>query len=247
MTEALRWLARYALWVYLLTALGALVFTWRAISYARVQRQLPFRTQREEFQQLWQRSRIVSLIFLALGAVVYISSTWVVPALPVITPTARPIGLYTPTPTPTATSTPTVTPTPGPTPEKPPTPTPTPTPIPPTRTPSPEDYLADCSSPNAQVVEPVAGSTVKGLVELRGTARTLSFSHYTFEVIRPGETEPRIITQFNVPVVNGSLGFWDVSDPERYPPGGPYRFRLVVADIYGNISLCTIPVNIAQP
>lgn len=247
MNEALRWLARYALWIYLLSALGALIFMLRAFISERQHHLMPFRTQREEARQQEQRARIVSMIFMALGMVVYISSTWVVPTLPVATPTQRPIGLYTPTPTPTPTLTPTITPTPSPTPEVPPTPTPTPTPIPPTRTPSPEDYLADCPSPNAQVVEPVAGSTVRGIVEVRGTARALSFAHYTFEVVRPGEDEPHIITQFNVPVTNGPLGFWDVSDAERYPPGGPYRFRLVVSDIYGNISLCTIPVNIAQP
>lgn len=247
MTEALRWLARYALWVYLIAAGGALVFAWRALGFARAQALAPFRTQKEEARLAWQRARIVSFIFMLLGVVVFVSSTWVVPTLPVITPTPRPIGLRTPTPTPTPTLTPTITPTPSPTPEVPPTPTPTPTPVPPTRTPSPEDYLASCPSPNAQVLEPVAGSTISGIIEVRGTARMLSFSHYTFEVIRPGEREPRIITQFNVPVVNGALGFWDVSDPDLYPSGGPYRFRLVVSDIYGNISLCTIPVNIAHP
>jgi hypothetical protein len=48
-------------------------------------------------------------------------------------------------------------------------------------------------------------------------------------------------------VINGFLGTWDISDPSRYPPGGPYRFQLVVVDIYGNTTTCTIPVDIVAP
>ena len=50
-------------------------------------------------------------------------------------------------------------------------------------------------------------------------------------------------------IANACAGFliWDVSDPNRYPPGGPYLFRLVVVDIYGNTSICTVPVNIVAP
>ncbi|MFN2108068.1 MAG: hypothetical protein ACK2UI_00275, partial [Anaerolineae bacterium] len=62
-----------------------------------------------------------------------------------------------------------------------------------------------------------------------------------------GSDTPNFVSQYDTAVINGLLGTWDVSDPSRYPPGGPYRFQLVVVDIYGNTTMCTIPVNIVAP
>jgi hypothetical protein len=125
-----------------------------------------------------------------------------------------------------------------------PTATPSPTPTPP----APEAYQPDCPAPSAQVISPVAGSVLDGVVEIRGTATVNAFSFYKFEVEFPGSDYPTFIGQYNTPVENGTLGSWDVGDRTIYPSGGPYRFRLMVEDIYGNTTLCVIPVNLgAQP
>jgi hypothetical protein len=79
-----------------------------------------------------------------------------------------------------------------------------------------------------------------------GTASINAFSYYRFEVEFPGSETPNFIAQYDEAIENGTLGVWDVTDPDLYPPGGPYRFQLVVVDIYGNTTTCTIPVNIVE-
>ena len=94
---------------------------------------------------------------------------------------------------------------------------------------------------------PTAGSDLSGEVTVEGTANTNAFSFYKFEVQFPGSDTPNFVSQYETAVENGPLGIWDVSDPNRYPPGGPYLFRLVVVDIYGNTTICTVPVDIVAP
>lgn len=258
MTSILVWLTQYALAIYLVCLVGAIAYGSAALAARRRLSAAQFSLEREMGQQQVTRAWLMTALFLALGGIVFLASAFVTPSLP--TPNAGTpvsgVGL-TPMPTATPTASPTVTPTVAitltatapitgdvaATPEGP-TPTPTPTPE---ATPLPPDaYQPDCPSPNAQVVGPVAGATIWGQIEVRGTAAINSFAYYKFEVVFPGSDAPNFVAQYDTPIESGVLGIWDVSDPGLYPPGGPYRFRLVVVDIYGNTATCIVPLNIGD-
>jgi hypothetical protein len=264
MTTVLSWLGRQALWIGVICLLGALGYVATAISTRRRRDVAQFSLEREVYQQRMTRAWLTATLFLVLGAAVFLLRAYLLPTLPV-TETPSPtlgVGLFTLTPTPLGPiGTPGVE-TPGVgTPASPLTATemlttvvipatqPTPTDIVlPTNTLIPPDvYQPDCPAAEAQLTLPTAGSDVAGEVQVAGTANVNAFSYYKFEVQFPGSDTPNFVSQYDTAVTNGTLGTWDVSDPGRYPPGGPYRFQLVVVDIYGNTTTCTIPLNIVAP
>ncbi len=275
MTTVLRWLTRQAIFVYLACIVGAVLYALTGLAARRKRESAQFSLERDISRQKMLRSFLISALFLVLAVIVFLIANYVEPWLqdvPETTPTL--VGILTLTPTPlilptadltagaaapnelnSATSTAELNGDSGlgegdvvtqtvvaplldvatPTPVQLPTPTEAELPQP------------DCPSPNAQLVLPVAGADVSGLVEVRGTATMNAFSYYKFEAQFPGSDTPNFVSQYDIPVQNDLLGYWDVSDPARYPRGGFYRFRLVVVDIYGNTAICTIPVRIVEP
>ncbi len=258
MTIVLSWLGRQALWIGVICLLGALGYVVTAISTKRRRDVAQFSLEREVYQQRMTRAWFTAVLFLGLGVAVFVVRTYMLPTLPVTStpvPTVG-VGLFTLTPTPLRPlGTPGIEPPPPLTatemlttvviPAVQPTPTdfvlPTATSVP------PDVYQPDCPVAEAQLTLPTAGSNVSGEVQVAGTASVNAFSYYKFEVQFPGSDTPNFVSQYNTAVTNGFLGTWDVSDPARYPPGGPYRFQLVVVDIYGNTTTCTIPVNVVAP
>ncbi|HOU13390.1 MAG TPA: hypothetical protein PKZ84_09730 [Anaerolineae bacterium] len=259
MTVVLTWLGRQALWVGLICLLGTLGYVVTAISTKRRRDIAQFSLEREVYQQRLTRAWLMATLFLLLGGVVLIVRAFVAPLLPAATtptPTLG-VGLFTVTPAPLTATLPSavinpaapltatvpitsvVISAPQATPTAMVTETPTPTP--------PDVYQPDCPSPEAQLTLPTAGGNLSGEVRVEGTANINAFSYYKFEVQFPGSDTPNFVSQYDAAVINGFLGVWDVSDPSRYPPGGPYRFQLVVVDIYGNTTTCTVPVNIVAP
>ena len=245
MTVILEWLSQQVIWISLVCLIGAVAYAVTAIIARRRRDHAQFTLEREIYHQRMSRSLLVAGLFLALAGVVFwVSVYWSPPsdAATEVTPTPS-SGLFTLTPadgdTTVLTRTQALTEVVVSAPEVgTPTPVLTPTPV-------PEDVmLPDCPHPGAQVTYPVAGSDLSGVVEVEGTAIVNAFSYYRFEVEFPGSDVPNFVSQYDEPVENGSLGTWDVSDPTVYPPGGPYRFKLAVVDIYGNTTTCTIPVNI---
>ncbi len=247
----LAWLGRQALFIYIICLIVAFAYVVAATNMRRRRDAAQFSLEREVHHQRMTRSWLMAALSLALGGLIFIIRTFVLPPLPVpqtATPTAR-VGLYTPTPETVIVSTPEVTATQvltevvvsAPTVVATNTPEPSPTPPPQALT------QPDCPSPASQITSPVAGSKLSGVVEINGTATLNAFSYYKFEVVFPGADTPNFISQYITPVENGYLGPWDISDPTLYPPGGPYLFQLVVVDIYGNTTSCTIPVNIVAP
>jgi hypothetical protein len=195
------------------------------------------------------RAWLVAGLFLALaGAVFMVSMVWLpAEADDASRPATPQSGLFTLTP-PAATPAGTLSAT-GPLTQvivSAPEPLGTVTPVP-TFTPVPPELMQpDCPDPGAQLTFPVAGSDLSGIVEVLGTAQVNAFSYYRFDVKFPGTETPNFVAQYDDAVENGVLGTWDISDSSRYPPGGPYRFQLVVVDIYGNTTTCTIPINIVS-
>ena len=258
MTVVLSWLGRQALWIGLICLLGALGYVISAASIKRKRDAAQFSLEREVHQQRLTRTWLMAALFLSLGAVVFLLRAYIIPLAPVAeapTPTLG-VGLFTVTPAALSPATPAAG-TPAPSLDATGTmtsvvvsaPQPTPTNVPTASpTPVPQDvYQPDCPSPSAQLTLPTAGSDLSGEVAVEGTANTNAFSYYKFEVQFPGSDTPNFVSQYETSVENGPLGVWDVSDASRYPPGGPYLFRLVVVDIYGNTTICTVPVDIVAP
>ena len=241
------WLARHAVVLYLVSLVGAGGYLLSALAAHRQIEEAQFSLERERLRRRERRAVLVAMLFLLLGLLIFAVSHFLAndvgPVLP--TPTEAAVGITPlPTATPTASPTPTAAaatlPAAG-------TPIPSPTPAPPTATPTlPPPPPPDCPSPEVQVILPTAGSVVSGKVEVRGTVAINAFAYYKFEVIFPDREEPNFIARFDTPVENGLLGYWDVSDAQAYPDGGPYRFRLVAVDIYGNTTNCVVPVYISH-
>jgi hypothetical protein len=247
MTVILDWLSQQVIWISLICLIGAIGYIITAISAKRRRDISQFSLERDVYHQRMTRAWLVAGLFLALaGTVFVVSMIWLPDESDEELASATPrSGLFTLTPpattvdgTLTATGPLTQVIVSAPEPLGTMTPVPTFTPVP------PELMQPDCPNPGAQLTFPVAGSDLSGIVEVLGTARINAFSYYRFDVRFPGADTPNFVAQYDEAVENGVLGTWDVSDPSRYPPGGPYRFQLVVVDIYGNTTTCTIPVNI---
>jgi hypothetical protein len=259
MNVILYWLSQQVIWISAICLIGALGYAATAVIAKRRRDIAQFTLEREIYHQRMSRAFLVTALFLALAATVFVVNTNWNPAdapTDVTTPTPS-SGLFTLTPEPvqlgtraTLTNTDVITQSESPSVviSAPDAPAPAaegaesgaPTPI-------PQELLQpNCPSPGSQLTSPVAGSNLSGIVSVAGTADTNAFSYYRFEVIFPGSNVANFIAQIDQSVDNGVLGSWDVSDPSRYPPGGPYRFQLVVVDIYGNTITCTIPVNIVS-
>jgi len=251
MSVVLTWLGQQAFWIGLICLLGAFGYVVTAISTKRKRDTAQFSLEREVHHQRMVRNWMMAALFVALGALVLLVRSSIAPVIPTVeapTPTLSaglftpvPFGLMTPTPTLAATGTVTAVVVAAP--------QPTPTEVQPAATPTlipPDVYQPDCPSPDAQLTLPTAGGDLMGEVTVEGTANTNAFSFYKFEVQFPSSDTPNFVSQYETAVENGVLGVWDVSDPSRYPPGGPYLFRLVVVDIYGNTTICTVPVDIVE-
>lgn len=258
MLTLLEWLARQAMLFYVACGVGASAYVLVALAARRRAAAAQFTLERELTQQQQTRAWVMVGLFVVLGLVIFavqaLYGTGGIPTTP--PPSPPPVGI---TPLPTATPTPAPTPTPtlatppfegeaptatltGPVSNATPTAaTPTETPAP-TATPLPPLEPPNCPSPDVQITAPVAGSSVKGTVEVWGTAQINAFAYYKFEIQFQGSTMPNFIAQFERPVSNGILGYWTIT--EQYPVGGPHRFRLVAVDIYGNTTNCIIPIFI---
>ncbi len=247
MNIILSWLSRQVIWIGVICLLGAVGYSASAVLAKRRRDTAQFTLERDIYQQRMARAGLVTLLFLTLAAAVFAIRVYWAPT-PADDVTAQPTpssGLFTLTPAPNSSNPPisasgTVTQVVISAPESLGTPTPQ---LAPTAV-SQESLQPDCPDPGAQLTFPTAGSDLSGVVEVLGTASVNAFSYYRFEVIFPGSETPNFVAQIDKSVDNGSLGFWDISDATRYPPDEPYRFRLVVVDIYGNTTSCVIPVNI---
>ncbi|NLE99911.1 MAG: hypothetical protein GX601_02935 [Anaerolineales bacterium] len=107
MTIVLRWLVGNSWILYVLCAIGALIYLGRALAAQRERRLAVFSLERETAGSRLVQSLIVMVVFAALGALIYIGVTVLVPEVapfasePLPEPTAS-SGLETPTPTPTS-------------------------------------------------------------------------------------------------------------------------------------------------
>jgi hypothetical protein len=247
-----RLIARYAILLYALCALGVLFYAWTAFQARRKKDVAIFSLEREDAANQGLRSWLMAGVCVLLALGVYGVGKFVVPNLPLeqaeeepmisllFTPTAVPTlpvaSTATAAPTATLGSVPTVAPIATPLNRAPDTPVPTPTvdgvggPL-----------VASCTSAGTQILSPQNGDHLSGVVQVLGTASLPEFSFYKFEIQWPDSEEWVTLQSFEQPVAGGVLGAWDTT-PEAYSPG-TYKFRLVVVDKTGNFpDPCVISV-----
>jgi len=104
---------------------------------------------------------------------------------------------------------------------------------------TPQIVPPSCPDPSAQLTAPGVNQVIRGPVEVRGTAQIADFDYYKFEFrVAGSDSEWAFLQRHNDPVVEGTLGTWDVS----MLPDGEYEFRLVVVRRDGNYKICATQV-----
>ncbi len=99
-----------------------------------------------------------------------------------------------------------------------------------------------CENPSATLTAPAGGERIAGSYEVRGTANTVNFAFYKFEISGVGTGGEWLSLDVGTdPVIDGFLGSFDSSAREA----GEYAFRLVVLDNAGNFPPpCIVPITI---
>ena len=97
----------------------------------------------------------------------------------------------------------------------------------PTRTATPVPL---CPNPQVRITEPGSGATLRGTVDIQGSANVDRFDYYKFEWRPEGDQTWSFLVRFEQPVSNGVLMTWDTA---AVPPGACW-LRLVVVDQTGN-------------
>jgi hypothetical protein len=101
-----------------------------------------------------------------------------------------------------------------------------------------------CIPGQIDITTPKPGDTLKGSIELVGSANIPNFGFYKYEFAPSGSDNWATIVAFNQAIQDGNLGNWDTS---AITPGD-YQLRLVVSDNQGNnLPACVVPVRIIAP
>jgi murein DD-endopeptidase MepM/ murein hydrolase activator NlpD len=96
-----------------------------------------------------------------------------------------------------------------------------------------------CSAPGVLITQPLAGTTLNGVVEVRGTANITDFASYRLEIRASGDPNYREIVRVTQPVSDNVL--WQL-DTDAFAPGN-YLLRLTaLTRRRGFPQPCTIPL-----
>jgi hypothetical protein len=110
--------------------------------------------------------------------------------------------------------------------------------------PTPTIQATGCIPGQIDITSPKPGDTLKGSIDLTGSANIPNFGFYKYEFAPLGSDTWATIVADNKIVQDGKLGNWDTS---AITPGD-YQLRLVVSDNQGNnFPACIIPVRIIAP
>lgn len=231
--EALRFFRAYELWIYLLLALGGLIYVRKFILAWEDLRAAAFGLERESAQARVNQAAGMFVLFLMIAIAEFSMVTFVAPSFPGSSP------LGTPTLDLLATTTSTLSPnevqeavsmqeaatTPG-----------TPTAVLP--------RSEGCVPGQVLITEPLDGAEISGLIGLKGTANTPNFGFYKYEVARPDDDVWTTIQAGRDIKIDSDLGQWDT----RTLASGDYMLRLVVTDNLGEaLPPCVIQVRVNNP
>jgi hypothetical protein len=231
MEEALRFFRAYEVWIYLLLALGGLIYVRKFILAWGELRGAGFGLERESAQSRLNQAAAVLVLLLTMAIAEFVLVSFVAPtvpgAIPILTPTLDLLA------TPTTTLAP-VTPQPGE------TPLPDTTPI----TPTQAVAAAGCIPGQIFIAYPQEGDEISGAVEISGTVDIPNFGFYKLEMKRPEETSWLTILAGNQLRRQEVLGIWNTS---LLPPGY-HQLGLVVTDNQGNSNpSCVTQVRVTNP
>jgi hypothetical protein len=225
MEEALVFIERQQVWIFLLLGIFALIYLRQMLLAVQEARASVYGLEKE--RSLGKLRRAAAMLTLAGAGLVatLVITTFVSPRVPL---SARPTAI----PTVSLLSSP-----------SPPAPAQAPGGLPPTSVPEPGLDGSGCLNPQATLTSPVEGQSLTGMVEVRGTADIVDFALYKYEYRSSSAGSVwRSISAGTQPVVDGVLGSWDTSLvlPDEY------LFRLVVTDTAGNAPLpCVIKLYVA--
>ena len=231
MEEALRFFRAYEVWVYLLLALGGLIYVRKFILAWGELRGAGFGLERESAQSRLNQSAAVLVLLLTMAISEFVLVSFIAPtvpgAIPILTPTLDLLA------TPTTTLAP-VTPQPGE------TALPDTTPITPTQVVA----GAGCVPGQIFIAYPLEGDEISGAVEISGTVDIPNFGFYKLEMKRPEETNWLTILAGNQIRRQEILGIWNTS---LLPPGY-HQLGLVVTDNQGKSNPpCVTQVRVTNP
>ncbi len=238
-----RFLAKYAIWLYAICVL-ILFFALSKAQKARRDQQSIFPLEKESANKRLRQAMFSIGLVLAVAAGIFYINSYLGPTVieldetPTSTPTTS-VLFATPTNRPLPSSvpeTPTVTPTLTRRPRL------TPQNIEPTETPTPQVIAPNCPNPGVRITSPGVNAVLNGNVEIRGSASIENFGYYKFEFksLSTADEWHHVYTN-EQPVGDGVLGYWNVAPL----PAGEYLFQLVVVDATGNYPPpCQVRVNV---
>jgi len=236
MANLVQFVARIAIFIYALVAVGVF-FALRSYFQARRARRLSIYALEREASQTSQRRAFNTMLLLILSAAaVYVITNIVEPNLaesPIVTPEPTPVVFVEEesTATPFLLLYPTITPT---------------IPLAPAEAAdSPEtaeEVVDGCSIIGATITSPAPGDIVGGQVAVEGEMNVLNFAQYKFEVNGAGTGGVWVVVgTYNSPVPRGYLGTWDTTS---LAPGA-YTLRLVTIRADGTyLTPCEVPVTV---
>lgn len=231
MEEALRFFRAYEVWVYLLLALGGLIYVRKFILAWGELRGAGFGLERDSAQARLNQAAAALVLLLTMAITEFVLVSFIAPtvpgAIPILTPTLD--LLATPT-----TTLPPVTQQPGE------TALPDTTPITPTQVVAGTGCIPD----QIFIAYPQEGDEITGAVEISGTVDIPNFGFYKLEMKRPEETSWLTILAGNQIRRQEVLGIWNTS---LLPPGY-HQLGLVVTDNQGNSNPpCVAQVRVTNP
>ena len=101
-----------------------------------------------------------------------------------------------------------------------------------------------CNPGSIEWISPKPNESISATVELKGTVNVPNLGFYKYEYAQPDSKDWTTLAAGNVPLINGTIGFWNTSQL----PAGDYRLRLVVADNQNQVlPACIVSVRITKP
>jgi hypothetical protein len=232
MEEALRFFRTYEMWMYVILALAGLVYIRKFILAWEELRRAAFGLERESAQSNLNQSAGLLVLLFVLAVAIFVLVSFVAPAFPASNP------LFTPTmdllASPSITLSAELTDEVGI----------TPTAEALSLTATIQVVGEGCVAGQIMLSEPVDGTDITDVIEVKGTANIQNFGFYKYEIARPGETVWLTIQAGRDVVQEGDLGQWDT----RTLAPGDYMLRLVVTDNQGeSLEPCVIRVRVNNP
>ena len=234
MEDALRFFRAYELWVYLVLALGGLIYIRKFIIAWEEMRAAAFGLERESAQARLNQAAGMTVLLLMLGIAVFAVVTFIVPSFPgsnpLLTPTLDLLATHTATLSAenevnqAAVQTDQIGSVPSPT--------------------EVQVFGEGCVPGQIMISDPLEGAELSDVITIKGTANIANFGFYKYEVARPDDDVWLTIQAGREIIIEDDLGQWDT----RTLTSGDYMLRLVVTDNQGqSLPPCVIQVRVNNP